>query len=206
MDRVLLKNVEKAAAIIIAGGVVAFPTETYYGLAVDPFNETALAKLYRLKQRHQSKPLLVLIAHQHDLPELVDHVPAPLRPFMALWPAPLTLVFPALPALSPRLTGGSATIGVRISSNPVANALIRSCGFPITATSANISGAPPCCNAALVKEQFGDQLDFILDGGATPGGSGSTLLGLRDNKPFIIRDGAVPSHDLQDFLAPPESP
>ncbi|MDA3970185.1 MAG: L-threonylcarbamoyladenylate synthase [Desulfobulbaceae bacterium] len=196
----MLKDVEKAAEIIAAGGVVAFPTETYYGLAVDPFNETALAKLCRLKKRQQSKPILTLIADQHDLQLLVAHVPDTLRPFMALWPAPLTLVFPGHHTLPLQLTGGSATIGVRISSHPVAMALIRACGFPVTATSANISGATPCRTAALVKEQFGDALDFILDGGATPGGSASTVIGLRGDKPFIIREGAVPPDVLQDLL------
>lgn len=200
MDNDLLKDVEKAAEIIAAGGVVAFPTETYYGLAVDPFNETALAKLYCLKKRQHSKPILTLIAHQHDLQLLVDHVPDALRPFMALWPAPLTLVFPGHHALPVQLTGGSATIGVRISSHPVATALIRACGFPVTATSANVSGAKPCCTAALVKEQFGDALDFILDGGTTPGGSASTVIGLRGDKPFIIREGAVPPDVLQNLL------
>ncbi len=196
----LAEDVEKAAKVIASGGIVAFPTETYYGLAVDPFNEKALVKLYQLKNRQRSKPLLTLVAHEQDLGLLVDHIPEPLQPFLGLWPAPLTLVFPGLVTLPEQLTGGTSTIGVRISSHPVATALLLACKKPVTATSANVSGAPPCNTAKLVHEQFGDRLDYILDGGETPGGLGSTLIGLQGNKPVVIRDGAMPQALFQDFL------
>ncbi len=200
MGEVLLEKVERAAAIIKAGGVVAFPTETYYGLAVDPFNEAALAKLYRLKQRKASKPLLTLIAHRRDLGLLVSHVPDAFLPLMALWPSPLTLVFPGLLSLPRQLTGGTGTIGVRISSQPLATALIRACGFPLTATSANISGQTACHKPQLVKDQLGDGLDYILDGGATPGGLGSTLVGLDEQRLVVLRDGALPRDVFADLL------
>lgn len=200
MDEVLLEKVERAAAIIKSGGVVAFPTETYYGLAVDPFNETALAKLYRLKQRKASKPLLTLIAERNDLTLLASRVPKAFLPLIALWPSPLTLVFPGLESLPSQLTGGTATIGVRISSHPIATALIHACGFPLTATSANISGQTACHKPQLVKEQFGAELDYILDGGATPGGLGSTLVGLEGQRLVVLRDGALPRDAFADLL------
>ena len=201
LDQALQNEVEKVATIITAGGIVAFPTETYYGLAVDPFNEEALKGLYRLKNRQQSKPLLTLIAQCSDLDILVNKVPTVLEPFMAFWPAPLTLIFPALHSLPAQLTGGTATIGVRISSHPVATALVKACGFPITATSANISGMTPCHQPCLIKNQFKDQLDYILDGGATPGGAGSTLIGVKKNKPVILRRGVFPSDSLCGLVA-----
>ncbi len=200
MNDVLLKQVEKAAAIITSGGVVAFPTETYYGLAVDPFNEAALDKLYRLKKRQRSKPLLTLIANLQDLDILVDSIPEPLQPFIDLWPAPLTLIFPGRKSLPLQLTGGTGTIGARISSHPIATALIQACGFPFTATSANISGSAPCHQPQLIKTQFGDLLDYILDGGSTPGGAGSTLIGLKGSRPVVLRDGAQSLESFRKFL------
>ena len=189
-----MKRVEEAATIIKSGGVVAFPTETYYGLAVDPFNVKALDRLYRIKQRKAAKPLLTLIAHLQELTLLVATTPEAFRPLMALWPAPLTLVFPSLPALPSQLTGGTSTIGVRISPHPLATALIQACGFPITATSANISGQAPCRTPQLIKEQFAvGGIDYILDGGPTPGGLGSTLIGLKEQRPVVLREGAVSS-------------
>jgi L-threonylcarbamoyladenylate synthase len=200
MDQTLQHDVEKAAKIIASGGVVAFPTETYYGLAVDPFNKEALVRLYQLKKRQRTKPLLVLIAQPGDLDLLVDTVPPVFEPFIELWPAPVTLVFPALSFLPLQLTGGTATIGVRISSHPVATALVRACGFPITATSANISGMTPCHQPDLIKKQFQDRLDYILDGGETPGGAGSTLIGIKNSKPVILRDGVFSVASLSRLL------
>ncbi|MEN8141228.1 MAG: L-threonylcarbamoyladenylate synthase [Thermodesulfobacteriota bacterium] len=191
-----IKILQQAAAIIRGGGIVALPTETYYGLAVDPFNEAALARLFALKQRPAAKPLLTLIPKLSDLDRLVTHVPAPLQPLLALWPAPLTLVCPALPSLSTLLTGGTGTVGVRLSPHPVVGQFLDLLGQPVTATSANISGQPPACTAAQVAEQFGDKLDLIVDGGATPGGLGSTVVGCRADEIIIIRAGVLPASAL----------
>ncbi len=196
----LQEQVEKAAALILSGGIVAFPTETYYGLAVDPFNPDALNRLYTLKKRHRAKPVLTLIATTKQLDLLVSSVPDTLVPFTTLWPAPLTVVFPAHKSVASQLTGGTQTVGVRISANPIALALIKTCGIPITATSANISGHTPCHTSTMVADQFGQRLDFILDGGVTPGGAGSTLIGLKDNKPIILRDGIMPRASFEQFL------
>ncbi|MBU0682627.1 MAG: threonylcarbamoyl-AMP synthase [Proteobacteria bacterium] len=190
------QNVQEAATIIKQGGVVAFPTETYYGLAVDPFNETALDKLFRLKKRPENKPLLTLIRGLDQLLTLAESVPPCFLPLIKLWPAPLTLVFPASKALSGRLTAGTHTIGVRISPHPVAMRLVELCGQPITATSANLSGVLAANSAREVAVQFPRGVDYILDGGMTPGGAGSTLVGCVDGRPVLLRSGILAPESL----------
>ncbi|MEN8256896.1 MAG: L-threonylcarbamoyladenylate synthase [Thermodesulfobacteriota bacterium] len=180
---------QEAAIVIKQGGVVAFPTETYYGLGVDPFNEAALDRLYRLKKRPSHKPLLTLISHLDQLLTLAETVPPCFSALIKLWPAPITLVFPARAGLSQRLTAGTHTVGVRMSPHPVAQHFVKYCGHPLTATSANRSGAPPACSAKEVEEQFPSGLDYIIDGGVTPGGVGSTLVGIDKGKPLLLRRG-----------------
>ncbi len=182
---------EEAAIVIQQGGVVAFPTETYYGLGVDPFNEAALDKLYKLKRRPSHKPLLTLISHLDQLLSLAEIIPPCFIPLVDLWPAPITLVFPARKDLSHRLTAGTHTVGVRMSPHAVAQHLVKQCGHPITATSANRSGAPAACSAKEVQEQFSTDLDYIVDGGITPGGLGSTLVGCHNDKPVLLREGVL---------------
>ncbi len=184
-------RLQEAATTIKQGGVVAFPTETYYGLAVDPFNEAALDKLFRLKKRPENKPLLTLIAGLDQLLVLAESVPPCFSPLIKLWPAPLTLVFPARKELSSRLTAGTGTIGIRISPHPVAQLLVELCGRPITATSANLSGELAATSAQEVAAHFSSDLDCIVDGGKTPGGAGSTLVGCVDDRPVLLRRGAL---------------
>ncbi len=190
------QSLQEAVTIIKQGGIVAFPTETYYGLAVDPFNEAALARLFTLKKRPEDKPLLTLISGLKQLPTLAESVPPCFSPFMALWPAPLTLVFPARQELSRRLTAGTGTIGIRISPQPVAQRFIALCGQPITATSANLSGAPAANSGREVARHFSGNIDYILDGGTTPGGAGSTLVGCVDGRPVLLRRGVLDPESL----------
>ncbi len=191
-----------ATGVIEQGGVVAFPTETYYGLAVNPFSEAALTRLFEIKGRPCHKAVLVLVHDQEQLAQLVQEVPLSLRPLLKVfWPGPLTLVFPARPELSLLLTGGTGTVGVRVSSHPVAALLLSSLRIPITATSANISGQTPATTAAQVEAQFGTDVDFILDGGETPGGKGSTLVGCgADGGCLLLRDGVIPFSRIKDVV------
>ncbi len=186
------KSLDHAAKLLRAGGVVAFPTETYYGLAVDPFNPAALDRLFRVKQRPSRLPILVLVGKRSQLPLLTSEVPSLYHSLMKIfWPGPLTLIFPALPTLPHQLTGQTGTVGIRYSPHQVANDLIDAFKGPITATSANISGYPAATSAEDVARMFGDDLDLILDGGLTPGGKGSTLVGMERNQLVCIRDGQV---------------
>lgn len=186
------KSLVHAANLLRSGGVVAFPTETYYGLAVDPFNPAALERLFRVKHRPSRLPILVLVGKRSQLPLLTSEVPSLYHLLMdTFWPGPLTLIFPALPTLPHQLTGQTATVGIRHSPHQVANDLIYALNGPITATSANISGYPAATSSEDVARMFGDDLDLILDGGLTPGGKGSTLVGMERNQLVCIRDGQV---------------
>lgn len=186
------EDYRRAVAVLEQGGVVAFPTETFYGLAVDPFNEKALKDLFILKGRPRNKPFLVLIQDETQLSGLTSSIPSVYRPLMrAFWPGPLTLVFPAGVNISSVLTGKSAGVGVRISPHPVARIFGQLWGKPMTATSANRSGMTAARTAAEVRHYFGDEVDCILDGGETPGGMSSTVVGEHQGKLQLIRAGVI---------------
>jgi L-threonylcarbamoyladenylate synthase len=186
------EDFRRAVSVLGQGGIVAFPTETFYGLAVDPFNEKALEKLFRLKGRPFHKPFLVLVQDENQLSELVSSIPHAFLPLMELfWPGPLTLVFPAGSHLSLLLTGKSKGIGVRISPHPVARDFGQMWGRPMTATSANLSGMAAARTAEEVHRFFGDGVSLILDGGQTPGGMSSTVVGVDQGELQLIRAGVI---------------
>lgn len=193
-------EIQEAVKVIQSGGVVAFPTETYYGLGVDPFNPKALAKLFEIKQRPTDKPILTLISHPEQLSLLAAKIPLIFRPLCALWPAPLTLVFDALPSLPLLLTGDTGTVAVRMSPHPLAAALVNACRHPVTATSANISGKPPAICPADVKQYFGDAVDFVVEGGEAMGGMPSTVVGIRNDELAVIRDGVISLQEIRDAV------
>lgn len=196
-----MADLNRAVAVLNNGGVVAFPTETFYGLAVDPFNPLALNHLFTLKQREISKPILTLVDDRESLSVLVQEIPTLYEPVMdVFWPGPLTLIFPARVNLPTLLTAGTSTIGIRQSSHPFARQLLRAFGMPITATSANISGRTAAVDAFEVKSQFGDKIDMVFDGGRTPGVAGSTIIGLEEDKLILIREGAIAFKEIQQVF------
>lgn len=196
-----MADLNRAVAVLNNGGVVAFPTETFYGLAVDPFNPLALNHLFALKQREISKPILTLVDDRESLSVLVQEIPTLYEPIMdVFWPGPLTLIFPARVNLPTLLTAGTSTIGIRQSSHPFARQLLRAFGMPITATSANISGRTAAVDAFEVKSQFGDKIDMVFDGGRTPGVGGSTIIGLKGGKLILIREGAIAFKEIQQVF------
>ena len=190
-------EIKKAVQIIRQGGVVAFPTETYYGLGVDPFNPQALTKLFAIKKRSSAKPVLTLITDQDQLSLLTLEIPSLFLPLFPLWPAPLTLVFKALPSLPSILTGGTGTVAVRISPHPLAMALVRAYHQPLTATSANISGKPSAVTADEVRMYFGDTVDLVIDGGRTQGGKPSTVVGIDNDALTVIREGVISLSEIE---------
>jgi L-threonylcarbamoyladenylate synthase len=182
----------KAVTTIKNGGIVVFPTESWYGVGVDPWNEKALQRLYTIKQRPTDKPVLVLIGANRQLDSLITSVPDLYPPLMKkFWPGPLTLVFPAHPSLPELLTSGTGTVAVRFSSHPLAAELALQSG-PITGTSANLSGENPHCTSHGVAAELGDKVDLVVDGGKTQGGKGSTIVGVDGDKLVCIRAGQVP--------------
>ena len=192
-----IADLNRAVAVLNNGGVVAFPTETYYGLAVDPLNPLALNQLFTLKQREIAKPILTLVDDRESLSSLVHEISIVYLPLMEkFWPGPLTLIFQAKINLPVLLTAGTSTIGVRHSSHPFARQLLRAFGRPITATSANISGHDAAIDAYEVKAQFGTQIDMVFDGGKTPGILGSTIVGLDGIKLKLIREGIIPFDEI----------
>jgi L-threonylcarbamoyladenylate synthase len=192
-----IADLNRAVAVLNGGGVVAFPTETYYGLAVDPLNPLALNHLFTLKQRDTAKPILTLVDDRESLPLLVHEIPVIYLQLMEnFWPGPLTLIFQARINLPSLLTAGTSTIGVRQSSHPFARQLLRAFGRPITATSANISGHDAAVDAYGVKAQFGNRIEMVFDGGKAPGIVGSTIVGLEGSKLNLIREGVIPYDEI----------
>ncbi len=181
-----------AAEAIAGGGVVAFPTETFYALGADPGQSEALDRLLRLKGRGAAdKPLLLLIASLDDLGEWVREFPPAFDRLVAhFWPGAMTMVLPARAGLPSALIG-SGGIAVRLTSHPVARGLIRACGTALPGTSANRTGEPPCADADAVRAAFGDQLTVVVDGGPAAAVEPSTLLDLTGGKPRILRPGAI---------------
>ncbi|MCL2457878.1 MAG: L-threonylcarbamoyladenylate synthase [Desulfobulbus sp.] len=191
-----------AASLLRAGGMVAFPTETYYGLAVDPFNRQALDRLFVIKRRPRHLPILVLVSGCDQLPLLTGEVPALYHQLIKrFWPGPLTLVCPALSSLPLQLTGDTSTVGLRQSPNETAAALVAVFGGPVTATSANLTGFPAAVSASEVARTFAGEIDLIVDGGVTPGGCGSTLVGLNRGELRCIREGRIAFAAVQEAAA-----
>lgn len=191
----------EAAGVISRGGIVAVPTESFYGLAVDATNEQAIERLLVVKKRPPDNPVLILVSSIGALERYVKDIPAAARLLMeSFWPGGLTIVFAAGPATSPLLTAGTGKIGIRLSSHPVPTGLSRIAGVPITGTSANISGQPACVTGAGVIAAFGKNVDLTLDDGETPGGVGSTILDATVTPPRILREGMVTREALGELL------
>jgi L-threonylcarbamoyladenylate synthase len=195
-------GIEEAARIILQGGVVAFPTETFYGLAADALNEGALQKIFQIKGREKKKPLLLLVGDRDWVPGLVREIsPLAERLMEKFWPGPLTLVFEASPHLPTILTADTGRLGLRISSHPVAQSLVHAAGRAVTGTSANLSGRPSASTAEEVFQALGSSnLDALLDGGKTAGGLGSTVLDVSGISTQVIREGVISRRDLARFL------
>jgi L-threonylcarbamoyladenylate synthase len=191
--------IAEAAGLLRAGGLVAFPTETVYGLGVDPFNAEAVGRLFAVKGRPPEKGLILHLGETRQIESVADPIPAAARALIQrFFPGPLTLVLPAKtragdPRLPRQVTGGGETIAVRLPDHPVAVALARAFGGPIAAPSANPSGEPPPTDAESVRRTLGPVIDAILDGGPTPGGVPSTLVDVTATPIRILREGAIPA-------------
>ena len=189
--------IEKAAGAINKGGVIAYPTETYYALGVKFDDCAALRKLYGLKHRPPEKALPLIIGEKRSLKLIASSIPDSAEKLIEkFWPGPLTLLLPARSDISEVITAGTGKIAVRIPGESFALDLARSLGFPITATSANISGRPPADNADDVLRYFGDVLDLIIDCGKSPGGKPSTIVDASEEKVLFLREGAVPKEKV----------
>lgn len=193
------KNIKQAALEIMLGEIVAFPTETVYGLGADGLNPTAVAKIFEAKQRPSFNPLILHIASRDQLKELVnienDVVYTLINKF---WPGPLTLVLPKRDVVPDIVTAGNATVAVRMPQHPIAKALIEACNRPIAAPSANQFGFLSPTTAEHVEKQLGDKVKTILDGGKSDVGVESTIVEVKGEKVYLLRHGGISLEQLRE--------
>jgi L-threonylcarbamoyladenylate synthase len=189
-------QIEKGAAILRQGGVIAFPTDTVYGVGADAFNARAVKRIYTIKNRPEDRQLPLLIANVDNLTALAEPIPEIAR-FLAgqFWPGGLTLVLPRKDSV-PRYLASGPSIAVRIPNHPVCLALIRRLGNPLVGTSANISGQPAPLTAEEVRQELGEKIDLIVDGGRCRGGKESTVADATHEPPTILREGIIPAREI----------
>lgn len=193
----------RAAAVIQAGGLVAFPTETVYGLGADGLNETAVRRIFQAKGRPAHDPIIVHVAETADLPRVAANVPQMAYELAArFWPGPLTLVLPRGTAVPDAITAGGPTVAVRCPQHPLAQALIRAAGTPIGAPSANRFSHTSPTTAQHVWDDLAGRIELILDGGPTPIGVESTVLDVTGAAPLLLRPGGVTVEELTAVLGP----
>lgn len=198
-----IESLREAVEQILRGNVVAFPTETVYGLGADATNASAVGKIFEVKGRPADNPLIVHVASRDDVARIAGPIPAVAEKLMErFWPGPLTLVLGRLPIIPEVVSCGLPTVGVRMPSHPVAQALIREAGVPLAAPSANLSGRPSPTTAGHVLEDLQDRIDLVLDGGETGVGLESTVIDLTVDPPVLLRPGGVTVEDLIDVLGP----
>ncbi|MDO9028548.1 MAG: L-threonylcarbamoyladenylate synthase [Candidatus Roizmanbacteria bacterium] len=186
------KIIHKALDVLRAGGVTAYPTESFYGLGVNALDEDALRRLYELKKRPLDNPVPVIAGSIEVLESIVETIPHEAEDLIKrFWPGALTIVFDAVDTVPDMLTGGTGKIAVRIPGNSFALNLAKTAGFLITATSANLSGRPPAQAAEEIIDYFGREIDLIIDAGRTPGGKPSTIVDVTVTPVRVLREGSV---------------
>jgi L-threonylcarbamoyladenylate synthase len=196
-----LDKIRAAARVIRSGGLVAFPTETVYGLGANALDGEAVLKIFRAKNRPADNPLIVHIAKKEDLQVLVDHSPERAEKLTSkFWPGPLTILAVKSELVPDVTTAGLATVAIRMPSHPVARALITEAGVPIAAPSANIAGRPSPTTAEHVVKDLSGRIDMVIDGGAVGFGVESTVLDLTSKVPTVLRPGPVTVEELRKIL------
>jgi L-threonylcarbamoyladenylate synthase len=199
-----LSLVKYAADQIRSGEVLGMPTDTFYGLAADPFNLRAVEKVYEIKTRSRHKPLSLLIESIDQAEELAKPLP---EEFYALarkfWPGPLTIIVQAGSRLPLKVTANTGNVALRVPNARIPLAVVTAAAIPITATSANLSGAAECTSAEQVRDQLHGRINIIVDGGDSPRDVASTIVDLSDDSARwrIIREGAIPSEQISTFFA-----
>jgi L-threonylcarbamoyladenylate synthase len=192
---------DRAADIIRRGGVVAIPTDTLYGLAVDPFDAAAVRRLYAIKGREAERAIPLVAADVAQAVGQLGQLPALVtRLAERFWPGPLTLLVRAPARLAPEVTGGTGRVGVRVPAHDVARGLCRTFGGLLSATSANFTGFPPSNDPEAVASALAHVVDLMLDAGRTPGGPPSTILDASGSTPLLVRAGAISWEEIQSWL------
>ena len=192
------EQISRGISVLKSGGLVAFPTDTVYGLGASAAIPRAVERIYTLKERPQNLALPLLLDEPSRISEVASCVP-PLawRLIRKFWPGALTIVLPVKKSVSLVITGGGKTVAVRIPAHPLAIALIQGVGVPIVGTSANLSGKPSALTADEVRSQFGDKIDLVIDGGGCPGRE-STIVDVTGEMPRVLREGAISIEELKE--------
>ncbi|NOZ60853.1 MAG: threonylcarbamoyl-AMP synthase [Calditrichaeota bacterium] len=194
-------DLDRGVAIIERGGVIGYPTDTIYGLGADVNNDKAVERVFALKERQKSKPILILAAWLEQVQSLTEFFPEQAKILAShFWPGPLTMVFPAAAHVNPLITGSVGTIGVRIPSHRISLELIRRSGVPITSTSANLAGGPNPTSADDVIKTFGEKLDAIIDAGASSTSLPSTVVSVAGSEIKILREGAIAREKIEQVI------
>jgi L-threonylcarbamoyladenylate synthase len=194
-------SLQEAAAVIKAGGIVAMPTDTLYGLAADPFSTAAVERVFAAKGRAAERALPLVAADITQVEEQLGALPPDGRRLAAAyWPGPLTLLLPRPSTMPEEVTGGLAHVGVRVPAHAVPRDLCRACGCLLTATSANPSGAPASADPDDVERSMGEGVALLLDAGLTPGGPPSTIVNVSGDVIRLVRPGAISWEDVQACL------
>ena len=195
------RDLAAAVAHLAAGGVVAFPTDTFYGLGADPRQPAAVRRVFAIKQRAAGEALPLVAVSIENVEQFCGPLgPAGTRLARAFWPGPLSLMLNAPASVDPAVHAGTGTVAIRVPDHPVARALVAAFGSPLTATSANVSGQPPVRHAASLTA-LGDEV-LVIDGGETPGGAPSTIVDARVTPPALVRAGQVPWDRVLRSLTP----
>ena len=198
------KSIKAAVTILRAGGLVVFPTETVYGLGADAANAAAVRKIFAAKGRPADHPVIVHLASDRDLTRWASDIPPAVRQLAErFWPGPLTLVVRRAKSVSDEVTGGQDTIGLRVPSHPIAQALLNAFGGGIAAPSANRFGHISPTTVRHVREELGDRVDLILDGGACEVGIESTIVDVSGGTPVLLRPGRVSEEEIEAVLQVP---
>ena len=197
-DTAALDEVVRA---IRGGRIVAIPTDTLYGLAVDPFQAAAVEKIFDVKGRPAERALPLIAADAEQVREHLGRLtPIADRLAARFWPGPLTLLIAAPPALSPRISAETGKVGVRVPAHDTARLLCRACGIPLTATSANISGEAPSADPDVIARSLGERIDLLVDAGVTSGGLPSTIVDATGREPVLVRAGRIAWEDVLECL------
>ncbi|WP_058486027.1 L-threonylcarbamoyladenylate synthase [Defluviitalea phaphyphila] len=193
--------IKEASKIIKKGGLVAFPTETVYGLGANALDEIAVKKIFNAKGRPSDNPLIVHISDKEEISSLVEYIPKNAKALMnAFWPGPLTLIFPKSKKVPYVITAGLSSVAIRFPENKIARALIKESGVPIAAPSANISGKPSPTKASHVIEDLKGKIDMILDGGHVKVGLESTVVDVTGDIPMILRPGGITKEMIEEVI------
>jgi L-threonylcarbamoyladenylate synthase len=201
LNQIELNKIEWISKVLHSNGLVIYPTETFYALGASCYSQKVIERVFRLKRRESSKPISVIVSGMKMVEEITSERPDLFYSVAErFWPGPLTLVLKASEKFPEYITGPNKTIGIRWPEHKWMNAMVKETGFPITATSANVSGSSEISTPGKAIEVFKGKVDLLVDGGETKGGLPSTVLNLVSGKPKILREGAVSSQEFEPYF------